>query len=449
MSLLVELADAPALQEHYAVLERPVANLGMDLLIPPLAALGMELEAAGRAFVGLTLALFCTGVVVLGWASQRRPPWLALLVFAFAYNLYVIYGFLNYFFGLGMAFLTLALWIRTPALNPWIRLAIFSALGTLLLAIHLMAFGVYGLAVAAWAAGERGFSPRRLAEPLAQFIVPVLLYLTAFQHTGGFDFYYDDPVKSKLLGAAGLFLGYSRLADGALALAVLAGAAWLVLRRRWTLPCRGAGAALATMTAAFIALPFYAMGSWMLDSRLSVPVLALALAFVALPPLEAASRRTAIVLAVCLGALVVPRTWTVATHWQVASNAFAEVRAALAAVTPGARVATVQIKSGVGVEFPPLRHAAAFAVVDRHAMIPNLFAYPFNGESVAFREHLLPIAARHRFPTLRGAERPDWDSLAANFDYVLVIGLPLAAVPGAFRPLTGGNGFHLVKSPRP
>ncbi len=37
------------------------------------------------------------------------------------------------------------------------------------------------------------------------------------------------------------------------------------------------------------------------------------------------------------------------------------------------------------------RHAAAFAIIDRDAYIPNFFGFPFNGESVAFRAPVVEL----------------------------------------------------------
>jgi hypothetical protein len=69
-------------------------------------------------------------------------------------------------------------------------------------------------------------------------------------------------------------------------------------------------------------------------------------------------------------------------EWRRFSDDVARYRAAFQALPAGSRVATVVLASNAGIV--PARHAAAFAVTERDAFIPNFYGFPFNGESVAF-----------------------------------------------------------------
>ncbi|MGO8919098.1 MAG: hypothetical protein ACLQJR_24620, partial [Stellaceae bacterium] len=64
MHILADFAQSPALQRYYEIAWRPLPNLAMDLVVPPLAGL-LPLAWAGKAFVLLTLFLLAGGAATL------------------------------------------------------------------------------------------------------------------------------------------------------------------------------------------------------------------------------------------------------------------------------------------------------------------------------------------------------------------------------------------------
>ena len=98
------------IREFYAVGNLLLSNMAMDLVATPIAAL-FGAEAASRIFAGLSLATCMGGVIALQRAAHGAySPW-ALLAAPFMINGIFRFGFLNYIFGLGVAFLCAAWWI--------------------------------------------------------------------------------------------------------------------------------------------------------------------------------------------------------------------------------------------------------------------------------------------------------------------------------------------------
>src|SRR5437764_4762218 len=92
MHILASRGDSPALQRFYEIDWRPIGNLGMDLIVPPLAW-AMPLEWAGRAFVAISFVLLAGGAMLLHRAVYGRIAVWPLLGFIFVYDRIVFLGF--------------------------------------------------------------------------------------------------------------------------------------------------------------------------------------------------------------------------------------------------------------------------------------------------------------------------------------------------------------------
>src|SRR5689334_1083468 len=101
LHILVAWPDSAPLQRFYAVDWRPLPNLAMDFLVPLLAK-AMPLAWAAKVFVLATLLLIAGGGAALhralfaGWSAWP------CLVFLLLYGRMLLWGFLNYLFGLGL-----------------------------------------------------------------------------------------------------------------------------------------------------------------------------------------------------------------------------------------------------------------------------------------------------------------------------------------------------------
>src|SRR5260221_451170 len=129
MHILADLARSPDLQRFYEIAWRPVPDLAMDAIVPMLAQV-MPLDWAAKAFVLLTLLLLVGGAAALH--RTLFGVWSAwpCLAFLLLYSRILLWGFLNYLFGLGLGLCALALWIALRRLLALVYLAMPSQLAT-------------------------------------------------------------------------------------------------------------------------------------------------------------------------------------------------------------------------------------------------------------------------------------------------------------------------------
>src|SRR5579862_3381875 len=110
MYVLANLDHAPALQRFYQIAWRPVPDLAMDALVPPLLRI-MPLEWAGKLFLVAIYVLLTSGVAFLHRVLFGRWSAWPCLAFLLIYNRLLLWGFLNFLFGLGLALWAFAAWV--------------------------------------------------------------------------------------------------------------------------------------------------------------------------------------------------------------------------------------------------------------------------------------------------------------------------------------------------
>jgi hypothetical protein len=427
-----------------------IGNLGLDTLVPLLVHAGMDTNAALKLFAGAALLLPVAGVIVLARVLQGGTPWLALLAFPIAHSRYYAWGFLNYFFALGMALLVFALWLTLRQQRPRIAATVLALLGALVMCAHLMGFGVLALLVLsreAWLLWQTRPSLRwRAALPaLAALAACTLFNLLAFERGLGLDMRWYDTPAGKLRNLASPFIAYAILPGLAVTALVVGLVLWLWRTRRLHLQ-PGWWAPVGVFVLVFLVMPSVIMNSHYAGSRLLIVA---ALAFTAFATLRADKRGLAALMLAAFAATAI-RVAEVDAHWSETSARTAQMREALRAVPRGAKVATVMAVAGERsgpTELFALRHVAAFAIIDREAFAPNFFGFPFNGESVAFRPDAAALASlANKDQLMYRADQPiDWDLLCSHYDAVLVIeqGRKPELPSCAEQALRSGPGYGL------
>src|SRR5262249_25617453 len=238
MDLLRRLPESEALQRYYELRWRVIPTLGMDLVVPTLAHI-LPLAWAGKVFVLATLALVAAGAGLVHRAATGRWSIWPLLAFLFLYSRVLLWGFLSYLFGIGLALVAFAIWISLSERHPAARLSASAVAALVLFFAHLMACVVYGVLVAGYELGHlwlrwpRSWSraAARLAIAAAPFLPPLALLVFAGDgerlsaiHFGRLD--------RKLDLLFSVFDNYDRVFDiGCFILLVLA-AGFAFLRRR-------------------------------------------------------------------------------------------------------------------------------------------------------------------------------------------------------------------------
>jgi hypothetical protein len=434
---------------YYVLRHVLIGNLGLDTLVPLLVHGGMDTNAALKLFAGVALLLPVAGVMALARVLQGGTPWLALLAFALAHSRYYAWGFLNYFFSVGLALLVFALWLWLRERRPRLAAMALALLGALVMCAHLMGFGVLALLVLsreAWLLWRARPQPRWFATlpTLAALAACTLFNLLAFERGLGLEMRWYDTPAGKLRNLASPFIAYD-IVPGLVVMALVVGLVlWLWRTRRLHLQ-PGWWAPVGLFLLVFLAMPSVIMNSHYAGSRLLVVA---ALAFIAFATLRADRRGQAALMLVALAAVSI-RLAEVDAYWTATSARTAQMRDALLAVPKGAKVATVMTvsPSSSRSELFALRHVASFAIVDRDAFAPNFFGFPFNGESVAFRPDAAAIAALANKDQLmyREDEPVDWDLLCSHYDAVLVIeqGRGGERPPCVTQVLRAGAGYAL------
>jgi len=153
MHILADYDRSTFLRQFYALDWRPIPNLAMDLIVPPLTRI-MPLAAAGKIFVLAIFLLIAGGAALLHRVLFGRWSAWSLLAFLLLYNRILLWGFVNFLFGVGLALVAAALWIGLRERSAWLRLPFAALLATAIYFAHLFAFGVYVVVILGYEAAR-------------------------------------------------------------------------------------------------------------------------------------------------------------------------------------------------------------------------------------------------------------------------------------------------------
>ncbi|HWG81197.1 MAG TPA: hypothetical protein VN681_15550 [Stellaceae bacterium] len=429
MHILADLTRSPELQRFYTIQWRPVPNLAMDAIVPALAHI-MPLDWAGKAFVLATLLLLAGGTALLQrvlFSTWSAWPCLAFLLL---YSRILLWGFLNYLFGLGLALCAVAGWIALRQRSPPLRLAIGMVAALALFFAHLLAFGLYGVLVMGYEAGEAlrqrpGWlrAAAALALAGAAFVPALLILFGATPGALGGAVRYGHPLR-KLDLMFSVFDNYSRPFDVA-CFAVVVLALIFLFARRWVRLAPAITVPLALLLVVYLVMPSQLATASGADHR--IPLL-LGLVLVAGSDWAAPRARARRIVLVAALALFAVRLAVVTAVWRDSDRLYARLLPALDGLPPGSRVAVAYPPEALNSEATPLAHFPTLAIVRRDAFVPTLFAFAtqqpvvLRPEYRALADRLTPerlwaglVAAA---PPLDESER----AAIGGYDYVAVVG---------------------------
>lgn len=397
LARIVILADLdnPIYSEFYKAGSFLLPNMAMDMVAVPLAAI-VGAETASRIFVMLSLVSMLLGTMMLHWAVHKRfSPW-PLFAVVFLFNGIFRYGFLNYIFGLGIAFLAAALWIQ---MKPSVlKIAIALLMSLLLIMLHFAAFAVFAVIVGCceiyatgtrWSKEGAKTSLFNLIVSASPFLLAIILFLMVSPTAEGTGegLGIRDLIQYKTL---------DRLYEGAL-YSLITGIPWLnivcftiltiifsvYLFKRQIKFAPNLLLGLTTMTLLYVILPFSLMGSLFADVRLVPAIALLGVASIDIKAQHIKSDRVIASSAILLSILIaigVTRQWgylntelssisRVFEKTETGSTIFsatAQPYPGLIANSPGRRAAWN----------PPLKHVASYAVLSGPKFVPMTFVDP-------------------------------------------------------------------------
>src|SRR5579872_59213 len=417
MHLLAALSGSPTLRQYYALAWRPLPDLAMDVLVPPLLGV-VSLSAAGKLFLFATYFSSTGGVAMLYRTLHGRWSAWPLTAFLLVYNRLLLWGFVNFLFGLGLAFWALAGWIALRERGVVVRLGFGMLAALAVYFAHLMAFGIFGAMIAGYEIGRLWHDRAAPGAAVGAVLVAVLSFLPSLAlfaiefvplHAAtaiGSGIHFARPIR-KLDLPFSVFDLYSRPFDIAcFALAVI-GAAFAYWRG-WLRVASAAVTPLIVLALLYVAMPDTLFGATGADRRMP---LAMALLLIGGSAWQAPFARQGRLFLFAAFAMFALRLSVVAAVWQGSGALYTDLLAGLDTLPVGARVAVAFADAEVNVEATPLLHFPVLAIARRDAFVPTLFAYTTQ-QPVAFTREYGAIAdqlsagALWRFYVAGGAPLP-------------------------------------------
>jgi hypothetical protein len=455
MAIIARLPHDPTLQQYYALAWRPIPDLAMDLIVPPLLRF-LPLELTGRGFVLLTFLLIAGGAALLHRVLFGRWTAWAALAFLLLYNRLLLWGLLNYLFGLGLALCALAASIALRERGIALRLGFGIAAAFALYVAHLMAFGVFAVLWLGYEAGPllRGRSVgagwARLGVAALPLLLPLGLMLASGTGEGGALRFGEPWRKLDLLFS--VFDLYHRPFDVA-CFALAVAALGFGYARRWLALAPGMGVPLSLLALAYLVMPTDLAGATGVDRRLPLALALLLLGGTTWVG-ERRSRERAFLVAAAVMFLL--RLGTVGVSWAASDREYRALTAGLDAIPEASRVAVAFPSEALNVSATPLAHFAVLAAARRDAFVPTLFARPSQQ----------PVVLQPAWRALAAETSPDrlWAALAAGtapldpqaraalaqYDVIAFAGVRpfTVANPAGLVPLFRADRFQLFRIAR-
>jgi hypothetical protein len=479
MYYLTAGASDPILNRFYQIEWGFIPNLAMDLVVPPLTAL-FPLEDAGRVFISLCIVLWVAGPMAIHWALYRRLGLMPLVAVIFTFNGNFFWGFLNYVFGAGLAFMGLALWILAEQWRPTVRTLVFALIASAVFFSHLYAFAAFALMIGAYELGVwledrprtiRGLWYRELRAGLP-FVPAALIFLFLSPHGVGSELVVFKPLETLHDRVAAVaqtqFYDADPLLIGLLALLVTAGLAIraVTLHRRM-IPV------VAFLVLAALLSPVAFMNGW--GGHLRLPAVAACLLFAGFDIRRGFGRAAAICVAL-LGAVQVWHMTILIRAWQHYDRQITEFRAALNVIRPGSKLFLAddygQDWSAYPVKneaLPLYWHIGELAIMDRQSYSANFFAFPgmqvslptpaarsftpmttFQNMPVS-RSHLAELASGEIRTKKLATHWPHLSRWPCQLDYLIEIRYekPNNPMPDRLIPIHDGSFFSIYQIARP
>ena len=375
MHVLIEQPRSAALQQYYEIRWRPLPNLAMDVTVPLLARV-MPLEWAGKAFILICVGLLPAGAALLHRAAVGRWSVWPLFAFLFLYSHLLIWGFLNYLCGLGLALIAFALWLALGQRAAAARIVAATACALVLFFAHLMACAVFALLLVGHEIGrlwrERAVSGTQiLGRAVAAgvpFVIPLAILLAGGLGGELGDIQYGGFLRK--LAVLPMFEGHPVLDIVTVAVLVLLIAVGYY--KRYVVIVPALRAPLLVLALVYLLAPTKLMTASGIDERLP---LAFALVLAA-GTVSTGLRLSRVRMAALAGfALFLARAAAMEVDCERADQVYPRLVALLDSVPQGGRLAVAFRSNEIGPAGIPINHLPTLAVLRRDAFVPTVFAY--------------------------------------------------------------------------
>jgi len=387
--ILSEL-DNPIYSQFYKQGSFLLPNMAMDMIAVPLASF-VGAETASRIFVMLCLLSMLAGTMMLHKGAHKRfSPW-PLLTVSLLFNGIFRFGFLNYIFGMGVAFFIAGLWL---CMRPGYFRMLFTLLASLLLVLlHFSAFAVFAIIIGSieihtaylhWHSKGPKPSIFQLFIAASPFLLIIALFilLSPTAEVASQGIVYPSFLGAKPFGALYSILTGIKALDVFVFASISITFSFLLLTKRiqFSPPLI---LAFFMMSLAFMVLPTSMMGAFFVDVRLGPAIALLAIASIDIKADSVNSNRFVACLAILIATLI---STNISTQWHDFNKKTSKIINVFNKTEEGATIfcATTQRFTHLITDTPerraawnpPLKHVASYAVLTGPKFVPMTFVNP-------------------------------------------------------------------------
>jgi len=330
--ILAHYHDNPIWQQRYVLDHSPLPNLAIDIIVTPLLRF-LPLIVAGKVFLSIAAALYVLGCSAVGRAVSGKPNWLALVCAFTFYNSQLIWGFVNYVFGVGVLLCAFAFWLRVRNRISPLRFFLLCLLSLAAYLAHLSSLAILGIAccVIALLDFRRDRKARGLIVKLAWLACPLLImegFVKKNSGGGGGSVAWGPPI-GKLTNLLAPVRSYSVTLDAGIIFVLLL-CACAMLKGSKVHSVALAGLVLFVL---FLITPLVLFGLYPADVRYVIP--AYMLLILSIEPRWDRLQKAA--LAVALIAMVI-RTGSITANWLTVNRRSEQVLAMGSVLPEGTRI---------------------------------------------------------------------------------------------------------------
>ena len=398
----------PIISEFYEAGSWLLPNIAIDVVALGLAQL-VGAEIATKIFLLMCAAGLVVGPALLHRAAHGRWSVWSVLAGMLVFNGILRWGFMNYLFGVGLAFGLAAAWIMVADRRA--QLAIGLVGGLVVMLCHLASFGVLAVIVSSYELSQFWHHRRTLRKASIRLIVsaiPFCICLTGFvaisptSEGGGIDF--PSIYYWKTWGGLAS-LSSSIIWLDALTVALMTGLVIVLMLRgqlRLSIPLV---VACVMMSLVYLLSPDRVFSAQLVDTRLIVP--AVMLAVIAIDFRAFGSRRLTVGVGVAVLAVLIVRGGVISSYWTHWESKIVAETTSLKAVRPGSVLLVVSAEPRTphfvfsaeqqASWTPPLQHVASYTVLWSPAFVVMTFAHPLQ-QPLAVRPDYQDLKAYQSLP---------------------------------------------------
>jgi hypothetical protein len=184
--ILYHYQDVPVFQQTYQRLFEPIPNVACDIVITALLHV-FSVLTAGRLFIALIVLLYALGCHLLATEVRGKTSWIAILCAFTVYGSPLMWGLVNYVFGLAVFMICVALWMRWRSAWTVGRYVLVVALVCAAFLTHLTSYGFVGIACTTMTLYDVVIRRRSIAQAvrdLAVLVPPVIAFAVFMKRSG-------------------------------------------------------------------------------------------------------------------------------------------------------------------------------------------------------------------------------------------------------------------------